>query len=67
MSLLSGLKLNLVKGYGDRKSKMFKNFDAAKSYAIKADKFLFQMNSSDYYDKKLEFKSLKRIDLTKDL
>lgn len=35
-------------------------------YAIKTDKFLFQMNSSDYYDEKLEFKSLKLIDLTKE-
>lgn len=58
--------LYLVKGHGDKKSKMFKNFDEAKAYAIKTDKFLFQMNSSDYYDEKLEFKSLKLIDLTKE-
>ena len=47
-----------VKGRGDKKGKMFKNFDEAKS--------LFQINGSDFYDKKMELKSLKQIDLTKD-
>ena len=46
--------LYLVKGHGDKKSKMFKNFDEAKAYAIKTDKFLFQINGSDFYDKKME-------------
>lgn len=45
---------------------MFKNFDEAKSYAIETNKFLFQINGSDFYDKKMELKSLKQIDLTKD-
>lgn len=58
--------LYLVKGNGDKKSKMFKNFDEAKSYAIETNKFLFQINGSDFYDKKMELKSLKQIDLTKD-
>lgn len=55
-----------VKGHEDKKGKMFKNFDEAKSYAIEANKFLFQINGSDFYDKKMELKSLKQIDLTKD-
>ena len=55
-----------VKGRGDKKGKMFKNFDEAKSYAIETNKFLFQINGSDFYDKKMELKSLKQIDLTKD-
>lgn len=55
-----------VKGQGDKKGKMFKNFDEAKSYAIETNKFLFQINGSDFYDKKMELKSLKQIDLTKD-
>lgn len=55
-----------VKGQGDKKGKMFKNFDDAKTYAIETNKFLFQINGSDFYDKKMELKSLKQIDLTKD-
>ena len=55
-----------VKGRGDKKGKMFKNFDETKSYAIETNKFLFQINGSDFYDKKMELKSLKQIDLTKD-
>ena len=55
-----------VTGRGDKKGKMFKNFDEAKSYAIETNKFLFQINGSDFYDKKMELKSLKQIDLTKD-
>lgn len=55
-----------VKGHGDKKSKMFKNFDEAKSYAIETNKFLFQINGSDFYDKKMELKSLKQINLTKE-
>lgn len=55
-----------VKGQGDKKGKMFKNFDEAKSYAIETNKFLFQINGSDFYDKNMELKSLKQIDLTKD-
>ena len=55
-----------VKGQGDKKGKMFKNFDEAKSCAIKTNKFLFQINGSDFYDKNMELKSLKQIDLTKD-
>lgn len=55
-----------VKGHGDRKSKVFKNIDEAKAYAIKTNKLLFQINGSDFYDKKMELKSLKQIDLTKD-
>ena len=55
-----------VKGRGDKKGKMFKNFDEAKSYAIETNKFLFQINGSDFYDKNTELKSLKQIDLTKD-
>ncbi len=55
-----------VKGRGDKKGKMFKNFDEAKSYAIETNKFLFQINGSDFYDKKMELKSLKQIDLTKE-
>lgn len=55
-----------VKGQGDKKGKMFKNFDDAKTYAIKTNKFLFQINGSDFYDKNMELKSLKQIDLTKD-
>lgn len=54
-----------VKGHEDKKGKMFKNFDEAKSYAIKTNKFLFQINGSDFYDKKMELKSLK-INLTKE-
>lgn len=55
-----------VKGQGDKKGKMFKNFDEAKTYAIETNKFLFQINGSDFYDKNMELKSLKQIDLTKD-
>ena len=55
-----------VKGHEDKKGKMFKNFDEAKSYAIKTNKFLFQINGSDFYDKKMELKSLKKINLTKE-
>ena len=55
-----------VKGRGDKKGKMFKNFDEAKSYAIETNKFLFQIDGSDFYDKNMELKSLKQIDLTKD-
>lgn len=55
-----------VKGQGDKKGKMFKNFDDAKAYAIENNKFLFQINGSDFYDKNMELKSLKQIDLTKD-
>lgn len=55
-----------VKGQGDKKGKMFKNFDEAKSYAIETNKFLFQINGSDFYDKKMELKSLKQIDLAKE-
>ncbi len=55
-----------VKGREDKKGKMFKNFDDAKTYAIETNKFLFQINGSDFYDKKMELKSLKQIDLTKD-
>ena len=35
-----------VKGRGDKKGKMFKNFDEAKSYAIETNKFLFQINGN---------------------
>ena len=38
----------------------------AESYAIETNKFLFQINGSDFYDKKMELKSLKQIGLTKD-
>lgn len=55
-----------VKGREDKKGKMFKNFDEAKSYAIETNKFLFQINGSDFYDKKMELKSLKQIDLKKE-
>lgn len=55
-----------VKGHEDKKGKMFKNFDEAKSYAIETNKFLFQINGSDFYDKKMELKSLKQINLTKE-
>lgn len=55
-----------VKGQGDKKGKMFKSFDEAKSYAIETNKFLFQINGSDFYHKNMELKSLKQIDLTKD-
>lgn len=55
-----------VKGRGDKKGKMFKNFDEAEFYAIETNKFLFQINGSDFYDKNMELKSLKQIDLTKD-
>lgn len=55
-----------VKGRGDKKGKMFKSFDEAKSYAIETNKFLFQINGSDFYDKKMELKSLKQIDLAKE-
>lgn len=55
-----------VKGRGDKKGKMFRSFDEAKSYAIETNKFLFQINGSDFYDKNMELKSLKQIDLTKD-
>lgn len=55
-----------VKGQGDKKGKMFKNFDDAKTYAIETNKFLFQINGSDFYDKNMELKSLKQIDLAKD-
>ena len=55
-----------VKGQGDKKGKMFKNFDEAKSYAIETNKFLFQINGSDFYDKKMELKSLKQINLAKE-
>lgn len=55
-----------VKGQVDKKGKMFKNFDEAKSYAIETNKFLFQINGSDFYDKKMELKSLKQIDLAKE-
>lgn len=49
-----------------KKAKCLKNFDDAKTYAIKTNKFLFQINGSDFYDKNMELKSLKQIDLTKD-
>lgn len=58
--------LYLVKGHGDKKSKMFKNFDEAKAYAIKTNKFLFKINGSDFYKNPIELKSLKLIDLTKE-
>ena len=60
------VNIYFVKGQGDKKGKMFKNFDDAKTYAIETNKFLFQINGSDFYDKKMELKSLKQIDLTKD-
>lgn len=55
-----------VKGHGDKKSKMFKSFDEAKSYAIETNKFLFQINGSDFYKNPIELKSLKQIDLEKE-
>lgn len=55
-----------VKGREDKKGKMFKNFDDAKTYAVENNKFLFQINGSDFYDNKMELKSLKQIDLTKE-
>lgn len=55
-----------VKVREDKKGKMFKNFDDAKTYAIETNKFLFQINGSDFYDKNMELKSLKQIDLAKD-
>lgn len=55
-----------VKGHGDRKSKVFKNIDEAKAYTIKTNKFLFEINGSDFYKNPIELKSLKLIDLTKE-
>lgn len=55
-----------VKGYGDEKSQVFTSLDEAKAYAIEKNKFLFEINGSDFYKNPIDLKSLKQIDLTKE-
>ena len=55
-----------VRGNGDKVSKAFKDFEEAKSFAIETNKFLFEVNGSDFYKEPMDLKSLRHIDLTKE-
>lgn len=55
-----------VRGNGDKVSKAFKDFEEAKSFAIETNKFLFEVNGSDFYKEPMDLKSLKQIDLEKE-
>lgn len=55
-----------VRGNGDKVSKVFKEFEEAKSFAIETNKFLFEVNGSDFYKEAMDLKSLRHIDLTKE-
>lgn len=55
-----------VRGNGDKVSKVFKEFEEAKSFAIETNKFLFEVNGSDFYKEPMDLKSLRHIDLTKE-